>query len=322
MRSESGLWVFVSIDEQETRVSSARPPATTVAECERVYVNNSFPTLTDVLLRYQQDTGITLHGAQCGVSMAGACFGESLAIERVRWTVSRPGLNAVFGSAPTIMNRIAAKSWAITEDTSRLEHVHAAGKPDFTQPGTWAVCNIDVGVGTALISVDTDGLVGVTSGEAGHAGFAPATDVERRLLAAMAERTPHVSWEQVLKLSDTDDVWNRIGITLTREERANIICGCAGSFVGSVVVNYGSWNGAIMIGARASNILKAGSLCRFNEAFESKHFKRLLKAAPRWLLERPATPTTGMLAMMRAAHRLVNDANPTLHATSWSRRVA
>src|SRR5205085_6619357 len=85
--SKEGVLRFAAV------APSARPRVEQVLEIPIA----ALPTFTDALQQFERESGISLHGLDCAIAMAGAASGEMLSMVRSRWTITRNGLAAVFG---------------------------------------------------------------------------------------------------------------------------------------------------------------------------------------------------------------------------------
>jgi len=248
-----------------------------------------FSTLTDALLAYERAAGIPLLGAACVLGVLGATYGETIMLARGNWAISRSGLRSVFGRDAIVINDVAARAWAVLGGAApKLEPLSATatGSPDFRRTGRWGLTNIENGVGLAVIDVDDLGAVRVLECEMGHCGFAPLTEQDQRLAAALMERARGlVSWEMVLTLAVDDPIWSAAGWPTARMPRIATIARLVGRYLGDTVLAHGAWDGVIVTGRRIGELAAEAALPDFNTGFESKpKFARLMRAAPRWRL--------------------------------------
>ena len=108
----ASAWLLVEASSQgvlrfATAEPSSRPRLTDIYELDIAGV----PTFTDALQTYEREKGIRLRGMQCAMAIAGASSGEAISLVRSRWTISRGGLAAFFGTEPVILNDVAARAW-------------------------------------------------------------------------------------------------------------------------------------------------------------------------------------------------------------------
>src|SRR3954464_568818 len=164
-----------------TVMPSSRPRVSAIHEIAIAGV----PTFTDALQQFERDKGVPLRGLQCAMAIAGAASGETISLVRSRWTISRAGLMAIFGTQPVILNDVAARAWATRSGTANIEPLRGIGLPTFSRPGRYGMVMIEEGVGAAIVDVDRNAGVRVLETEAGHMDFAPTNDREERLAKAV-----------------------------------------------------------------------------------------------------------------------------------------
>ena len=116
----------------------------------------------------------------------------SRSLVRSRWTISRVGLQAIFGTPPVILNDVAARAWATRSGTANIEPLRGVGMPSLSRPGRYGMVMVEEGVGAAIVDVDRDAGVRVLETEAGHMDFSPASEREERLAKAVRGSRPVV----------------------------------------------------------------------------------------------------------------------------------
>jgi glucokinase len=281
-----------------TANASPRPRITTVHEVEIAGV----PTFTDALQRFERERGVPLNGLQCAMAIAGASSGETISLVRSRWTISRVGLQAVFGTQPVILNDVAARAWATRSGTANIQQLRGVGSPSFSRPGRYGMIMVEEGVGAAIVDVDRDAGVRVLETEAGHMDFSTANDREERLAKAVRGAGSVVSWEMMLMLDRHDPVWNQACPDLLEAERPRLLAGLLGRFAINLMHGFGAWQGMMITGSRAGRMLEAGNRVYFESAFATRrNFSRLVIGAPVWRIEQHEAVLTG------AAERLAHD---------------
>jgi len=268
----------------------------------QVWPTARFSTLTDALLAYETRIGLPLLGATCAVSVTGAPYGETIMVSRTDWAISRAGLRTMFGRDAIVINNVAACAWAALEGgLTKLEGLNptAIGGPDFHNSGRWVLTNIGAGVGLAVIDVDDAGIARVLECEMGHCGFAPITEEDRILAAALAgPGGGPVSWEMALTVSPDDPVWSAPGLPSERVQRTAMIARLAGHYIGDTVLAHGAWSGAILMGKRIPGMLTESTLPIFNTAYEKVKYRRLVRGAPRWRLTGQNMTLSGCAAVL------------------------
>lgn len=158
------------------------------------YRTGAFASLEEMLGAFLHDRDVPLAAAALGV--AGPVIGGAAALPNVTWdvdarrTAMRVGLPAV-----TLLNDLEASAWAIEALGSADAATVLAGVPDAT--GNQAVIAAGTGLGEAVL-LRADGRRFAIATEAGHADFAPRSDLEIELLRWLRARFGRVSWERVL----------------------------------------------------------------------------------------------------------------------------
>jgi glucokinase len=257
---------------------------------------DAHPTFTDALLTYERESGISLRGAEFVLAVPAPPAGDAIPVARSRWTISRSGLNAMFGRPVAVINDVAATAWSMlgaSGSPAKLDHF--GGPPfDFTRPGRWAVVLIDDGVNAAALDVAEDGRCHVTDGEAGNAGFSPSDDNEIELMRKIRQRNLHVSWELALNAgwaeqhapSAERDAWSAL----------------AGAFVGDCVLQLGAWSGIILTGRHVQTLRDPRRQALFVRRLEEKsRYGRFIAGGSRGFLN-VRDPLTGGLSLLTARH--------------------
>lgn len=253
---------------------------------------DAHPTFTDALLTYERESGKSLRGAECVLAVPAPPAGDAIPMARSRWTISRSGLNAMFGCPVAVINDVAATAWSLLAiPPSKLEHFGGPGF-DFTKPGRWAVVMIDDGVNAAALDVSDDGRCHVIDGEAGNAGFSPGDDTEIELMRRLRQRNMHVSWEMALNAGWAEPHAS----TPEREQWA----GMAGAFAGDSILQLGAWSGLILTGRHVASLRDPRRQAQFVRRFEEKsRYGRFLAAGSRGFLP-TRDPLAGGLSLLTA----------------------
>jgi glucokinase len=236
------------------------------------------------------------------MAIAGAASGETISLVRSRWTISRSGLQAMFGTQPVIINDVAARAWAIRSGTANIQALRGVGGPSLTRPGRYGMIMIEEGLGAAVIDVDRDGDVRILETEAGHMDFAPENERQERLAAAVRAHGPAASWEKMLMLDRQDPCWGSACPEMLEAERPRLQSALLGRFAINLMHSFGAWQGMMVTGSRAGRLLEPTNLVYFDSAFAMRrNFGRLVTAAPAWRIEQHEAVLTG------AAERLAHD---------------
>ncbi|MFL6929272.1 MAG: glucokinase [Xanthobacteraceae bacterium] len=306
-------WLLVEASREgvlrfATAAPSARPR---ISDIHEVLVAG-VPTFTDALQRFEREKSIPLRGLQCAMAIAGAASGEAISLVRSRWTISRAGLHAVFGTDPVILNDVAARAWATRSGTANVDQLRGVGAPNFTRPGRYAMVMVEEGVGAAIIDVDRESGVRVLETEAGHMDFSPTNEREGRLASAIRETVSGaVSWEMVLMLDRNDPIWGRACPDVLEAERPRLQAALLSRFAINLMHSFGAWQGVMLTGTRAGRMLEAGQRVYFDSSFTARrNFGRLIGAAPAWRVDQHEAVLTGV------AERLAYSLQPAIAAAA------
>jgi len=253
------------------------------------------PTFTDALLTYERQSGTPLLGCECVLAVPAPPAGDAIRMMRSHWTISRSGLNAVFGRPVVVINDVAATAWSLLgPGSSKVEHF---GGPqfDFTKPGRWAVILLDDGINAAALDIGDDGRSHVTDSEGGHAGFSASDDHEMELMRRLRQRSPHVSWEIALNTG-----WAEQNAPAAEREAWAAL---AGSYVGDCVLQLGAWSGVILTGRHVAALRDPHRQAVFKRRLEEKsRYGRFLAAGSRGFLA-VRDPIAGGLSLLNARQK-------------------
>ena len=286
-----------------TAMPSSRPRVSNIQQIEIA----GLPTFTDALQQYERQTGLELRGIKCAMAIAGAATGETISLVRSRWTISRAGLAAIFGSQPVILNDVVARAWATRSGTANIEQLRGVGAPNLSRPGRYGMIMLEEGLGAAIVDVDRDSSARVLETEAGHMDFAPSNDREERLAKAVRGSAATVTWENILMVDRHDPLWGSACPELLEPERPRMLAALLGRFTINLMHGFGAWQGMMITGARAARMLESGNRVYFESAYATRrNFGRLVIGAPAWRVEQHEAVLTG------AAERLAQEALPNL----------
>lgn len=300
-------WLIIDASHEGTmRFATALPsPRPSIGNVRTIDIRGC-PTFTDALQQYERESGIPLRGLECAMAMAGATSGETLSIVRSRWTITRSGLAAIFGKPVTILNDVVARAWASRSGTATIDVVHGVSAPNFSRPGRYLMILVEEGVGAAAVDVDRDSSIRVLETEAGHIDFAPSSEREEKLAAAVRGAARYVSWEQMLTLDRNDPVWSAACPEMLEPERPRLLAELLGRFTINLMLGFGAWQGVMLTGSRAGRILEGPGRASFDAEFRSRrNFSRLISSTPACRVDQHEAVLTG------AAERLAQNSRPS-----------
>jgi len=268
----------------------------------RAYRCSDVPIFTDTLLAYERDVGVALRGARFALVVSAPTHGENIFIDRMRWVISRQGLNYLFDRPIMIVNDVVATAWGMAASDAKTLHCLSTAERemfDRKRAGKWIMVLIDEGVGIATLEVQDNGRLKINDSEASHLGFAPSGAAGDNFVSSLRGRFP-LTWEEVLTLSSEHVLW--------REGQGAGPKGPAkwarfvGEFVGDVMVAMCAWNGVILCGSRSKALFLPDLERHFFEGLTHKErYSRKLSAARR-LAFPSADMLSGAVAMLSHDH--------------------
>ncbi|MEX2200748.1 MAG: glucokinase, partial [Dongiaceae bacterium] len=247
--------------------------------------------------------------------------GDTVALTNRDWRWSNAALAERFGFRRLLcLNDAEAQALALpwldpVEFRSLGGGVAVAGAPRLLiAPGS--------GLGVAAL-VRADGRYVALAGEGGHATFAPETDLERALAAALrALHGAHVSWERVLSGSGIAAIYDVVREAQQRvpsgADAAEIVRraaaddpsaqtalatfgGLLGAYAGDLALILGARGGVYIGGGIAPAIADALALGPLRARFEAKgRFANYLSAVPTAIVMRPHPGLIGAASYLAA----------------------
>lgn len=165
-----------------------------VTLAETRFASRESGTLTEIVARFVRDQGVTADRACFGV--AGPVHGRTVATPNLPWTVTAEELARTLGlPAVRLINDLEANAYGVPLLGENDLFVLNTGEAD--PSGNIAVISAGTGLGEALAIRDGDGYRPLAC-EAGHADFAPRTELETELLLYLRAEHGRVSYERVV----------------------------------------------------------------------------------------------------------------------------
>ncbi len=273
-----------------------------MADSMRLYGTGQSSSVSGALTAFQRDLSLPRLPERMAVAVAGLARGDAISITHTRWFVSRPGLQAMLGRTPLILNDFEAEAWALGGSASvSAQPVGAAPPLSLRAPGTYCIIGMTSGLGVSVLVRDATGGVTVLATEAGHGAFAPASAAMADLAGAMfRDRRPvvaehmisatgliaiynHLATEQRLpRQTDPEAITRRCTTDPLSRQACEIVAEAFWSHVGSLVLSYGAWDGVIVMGGLASALRSILGSRRMDAVFAGNgKYARLLAAVPR-----------------------------------------
>ncbi len=130
-----------------------------------------------------------------------------------------------------VQDELTLDTALLLNDFGAMAHaVHALGPESFAHlcgpdapfpvPGAVSVIGAGTGLGVAVLQRQAEGSIAVLETEGGHIAFAPATDAERRVAAAIAARHGRASVERVVSGPGLGDIVRTVAPEDTRDDAA------------------------------------------------------------------------------------------------------
>jgi len=171
--------------------SQEKGPHMPLAEAE--VHSADYPSLEAIAAEFLAKTGLHVDRACFGV--AGPVLAGRAKITNLPWIVDQTSLTKELGlKAVHLLNDLEAIACAVPGLRAEDVEILSTGQP--VERANIAVLAPGTGLGEAFLTWD-DGEYRAHSSEGGHADFAPADEIQMRLLAFMRQRFDHVSFEHV-----------------------------------------------------------------------------------------------------------------------------
>lgn len=168
---------------------------------EHIYPSKDFKTFDQVLARFLADTrevvGAKTTFPSASFGIAGPVVGGRVKTTNLPWLVDAHALARKFHiPRVSLLNDLVAVGFgAMAAPTSKVKKIHGPGRPR-KDGGTLAILSAGTGLGEAAFVWDGEGHVPMAT-EGSHVEFAPRSALEMRLLAKLAKKHGHVSYERV-----------------------------------------------------------------------------------------------------------------------------
>lgn len=271
----------------------------------RFYDADQGSSVSGGLSAFQRDMAIDRLPQRLAIAVAGLARGDAISITHTRWFVSRSGLQAMLGQPPLILNDFEAEAWALTGNFGTLLPIGSAPVVKIQQPGTYCVIGITSGLGVSVITRERTGALHVLATEAGHAGFAPGSQHIAEQAAHIFPGHYPIVAEHLISSTGLVTIYNALAAmkgvpkrTISPEEitRTTMIDPIAResceflseafmTYVSSLVMTYGAWDGVIIAGGLAQALAQTLASPRIQSAFSgSGKYAKLLAAVPRSLV--------------------------------------
>ncbi|HEY4544904.1 MAG TPA: glucokinase [Pedomonas sp.] len=298
----------------------------------RRYKAADFPAFSDALRRYREDAGPDAARAQQAVfAVATAILGDEVKLTNSPWSFSITDIRRTFGLQKlTVINDFQAIGHAVprlpAEGLAAVGPAHP-GITNTSATPTHAVLGPGTGLGVCLLTT-RGGQPLILPSEAGHIGFSPSDDLELEVMRVLLARHGRVSNERLISgpgLAALHDalcvIEGAAAPRLTPEaitaasaaapegpesRTLRLFCSIYGSIAGDIVLAFGAWDGAYLVGRLSNLLLPALQDGLFRKGFENKgRFAAALQKVPTLVVTERQVGLLG--AGVFAANALGND---------------
>ena len=288
-------WLLIDCAHQgEVRIARALPSAKpTIGNVYRF--DSSIPTFTDVLMRFEKESGYRLSDLKPIVAIAGIPGLEAMNVERSRWVISRSGIGSLFGTPAVILNEVAAQAWALRTSMQGVTPICGTSLPDLTRRGRYLFLTYEEGVGTAIIDIDDQGHCTVLDAEGGQIDFAPIGEREFALCqSCMSRNMQAASWEQIL-------MTRRTAADAGSRDNNLLFAKLLGRFVSNLIYTTGAWNGAFITGHLIPRVEEMSANFVSGLSYQ-RPYHRQLAAATCWRVSQTEAVLKGSAALLAYRH--------------------
>jgi len=179
-----------------------------------------FASADAAIQHYLEQTSAAAPAVIC-LAAAGPLIGDSINVTNNHWSISPQDIGSVFGiESVRLLNDFEALAYSIpflgTHDSIAVGLPLPRELPD--DEFNIAVIGPGTGLGTAGLC-RRGGLFIPISGEGGHVGFAPESQVQIEVLKVLRERFERVSAERLVSGSGIENIYN--ALTLIHGEKTD-----------------------------------------------------------------------------------------------------
>lgn len=274
---------------------------------EKVYPSADFDSAEALLSQFIADARPTASPDSLMLALPGALHGQRTTLTNLAWTLDASELQRALGVAEVrFINDFQAAAAGVATLTERDV---VALNPGMPKPGgVRAITGAGTGLGLAFMLADASGHYQSFATEAGHIDFAPANDMQARLLERLRLTHGHVSWERVVSGSAMNDLYRfcceERGQTLPEQavdgaalvmlaESGNPVAEAAldlfidlyGAWVGNVALMYQPYGGLYIGGGLAGHLRARIRSPRFMVAATDKgRMRSVVERTPVYLI--------------------------------------
>jgi glucokinase len=293
----------------------------------KVFQSGAYPSLSAVIEEYLRSTVGSRRLARAVLAVAGPVTDGEIEFTNLDWTVSEGDILSQFEfEGVRLINDFAAQALACP----RLlpDELRAIGPTTLrvaeNQP--LVVLGAGTGFGVAGLARSDRGDIAIAT-EGGHIAFAPTTDIEVKVLAALRERFERVSVERVLSGPGLFDLYSILsdiaGVARTAadppavfaageagdpiaSEALDVFCGVLGAVAGDLALSFGARGGVYVSGGIAPRMFARLNNGAFRARFEAKgRLSDFVAPIPTFLVQTPNPALDGAARELMQMGRLI-----------------
>lgn len=268
-----------------------------------------FASSSDAIRHYLGHVGVERLGAIC-LAAAGPVVDHSIDVTNNHWTLTAASMASEFDvEAVRLLNDFEAIAYSIPFIGSQERLVIGAlsGTDLDGRAFDVAILGPGTGLGVAGLSRHDGGLLAIT-GEGGHVGFAPETDLQVEILKVLRTRFERVSAERVVAGSGIENLYTALLeirhepvaklraadiFAAAREpgtaaDAVDVFFEILGQVAGDLALTLGSTDGVYIAGGIAKRYPDTLKNSVFRAAFENKgRHRHLMQRIPTFLITHP-----------------------------------
>ena len=310
-KSDSESWLIADIGATSSRCATLAL-ATANPQNVRIYRNENFPQLSNLLANYLDELGNKPRSM--ALAVAAPVHGNDVQMVNRDWSFSGTSLSREMGfDSAKIINDFHAIAYALPtfDDNTRTE----IGRATEYRGGNMAVLGPGSGLGmSAWISNESGGAA--MTGEGGHITVSGRDKLEDEIIAEFRERFGHCSAERVLsgpglvalhKVMHGIELDSPEAITANQDDAA-----CAAtmnqffSFLGSAAADLalitGAFGGLFIAGGIVPACVEQLRQSPFRERFDDKNrYRDYMRRIPTYVITDPVPGLTGLAAMINGS---------------------
>ena len=265
-----------------------------------------FASADDAMSHYLDETGAGSPDAVC-LAVAGPVVDDHVSVTNNHWDISAEATRADFDiEAVRLLNDFEAIAYSIpflaSDDSDAIGSYKDSQLPE--QRFDVAILGPGTGLGIAGLCRRGDLLVPIT-GEGGHIGFAPESELQIEILKVLREKFERVSAERLVAGSGLENIYEALtrihgkkaaslsakqvfaqrGDDPVAAEAIDVFFELLGQVAGDLALTLGAFDGVFIAGGIAKRYPDVLNNSRFRTAFESKgRHSAIMKRIPTRLI--------------------------------------